>query len=89
MLQLDFNVTSPVTMRQAARQAIAHMIDRSALLDRVFGAIDPSLVVNQDHLAVVSQPIVPGVVGSWRVHRPRSGARPAGCSSPSDTIERR
>jgi peptide/nickel transport system substrate-binding protein len=55
MLQLDFNVTSPVAMRQAARQAIAHIIDRSALLDRVFGSIDPGLVVNQDHLAVASQ----------------------------------
>ncbi len=55
MLQLDFNVTSPVAMRQAARQAIAHVIDRSALLDRVFGSIDPGLVVNQDHLAVASQ----------------------------------
>lgn len=56
LLQLDFNVTSPVAMHQAARQAIAHVIDRSALLNRVFGSIDPGLVVNQDHLAVASQP---------------------------------
>ncbi len=56
LLQLNFNVTSPVAMHQAARQAIGHVIDRSALLDRVFGSLDPALVVNQDHLAVASQP---------------------------------
>ena len=55
LLQLNFNVTSPVTMHQAVRQAVGHVIDRNALLDRVFGAIDPGLVVNQDHLAVASQ----------------------------------
>jgi peptide/nickel transport system substrate-binding protein len=56
LLELDFNVTSSVTMRQAARQAIAHVIDRSALLNKTFGAIDPGLVVNEDHLATASQP---------------------------------
>jgi peptide/nickel transport system substrate-binding protein len=56
LLQLEFNVTSPVTMRPAARQAIAHAIDRTALLNRTFGPIDPGLVVNQDHLATASQP---------------------------------
>lgn len=53
-LQLEFNVTSPV-MTRAARQAIAHAIDRSRVLKRTFAAIDPDLVVNQDHLATASQ----------------------------------
>lgn len=56
LLQLEFNVSSPVMVKVAARQAIAHVIDRTALLNRAFVAIDPSLVVNQDHLAVASQP---------------------------------
>ncbi len=55
LVQLEFNVTSPVTMRAAARQAIAHAIDRNALLTRTFGSIDPTLAVNQDHLATASQ----------------------------------
>jgi peptide/nickel transport system substrate-binding protein len=53
--QLEFNVTSAVMMRQAARQAIAHAIDRTDLLTRTFGPIDPQLTVNQDHLATASQ----------------------------------
>ncbi|MGD0313837.1 MAG: ABC transporter family substrate-binding protein [Acidimicrobiales bacterium] len=51
LLDLDFNVTSPVMDRTAARQAIAHAIDRTDLLARTFGSIEPDLVVNQDHLA--------------------------------------
>jgi peptide/nickel transport system substrate-binding protein len=56
MYELDFNLQSPVTAHQAARQAIAHAIDRNDLLAQTFGALDSSLVVNQDHLAVASQP---------------------------------
>ncbi len=55
LLDLDFNVTSPMMSRVAARQAIAHAIDRTDLLDRTFGSIEPDLVVNQDHLATPSQ----------------------------------
>ncbi len=55
LLQLNFNVTSPVMMHQATRQAVAHVIDRTQMLARLFGSIDPTLVVNQDHLAVASQ----------------------------------
>lgn len=55
MLSLEFNVTAPVTDRVAAREAIAHAIDRTALLAKTFGTIDPDLVVNQDHLAVSPQ----------------------------------
>jgi peptide/nickel transport system substrate-binding protein len=56
MYELVFNLTSPVVERQAARQAIAHALDRATLLSRTFGAIEPDLVVNQDHLAGASQP---------------------------------
>jgi peptide/nickel transport system substrate-binding protein len=55
MYELDFNVESPVTMHQAARQAIAHALSRNELLAQTFGALDSSLVVNQDHLAVASE----------------------------------
>jgi ABC-type transport system substrate-binding protein len=54
-LSLEFDVKSSVGSHVAARQAIAHAIDRSALLNRLFGTIDPSLSVNEDHLAVAWQ----------------------------------
>jgi peptide/nickel transport system substrate-binding protein len=56
MLSLEFDVRSTVGSHVAARQAIAHAIDRNKLLTQVFGSIDPLLVVNQDHLAVAWQP---------------------------------
>jgi peptide/nickel transport system substrate-binding protein len=55
LLQLEFNVTSPLTVQPAVREAIAHALDRTAMLNRVFGSLDPALVVNQDHLAIASQ----------------------------------
>ncbi len=55
MVDLEFDMTAPTTSRLAARQAIAHALDRTDLLQRTFGPIDPDLVVNQDHLAVPSQ----------------------------------
>jgi peptide/nickel transport system substrate-binding protein len=55
LLDLDFNVASPVMARTAARQAVAHAIDRTGLLARTFGSIEPDLVVNQDHLATPAQ----------------------------------
>jgi peptide/nickel transport system substrate-binding protein len=54
-LQLEFNTKSPVTARAATREAIAHSLDRTTLLNRVFGSVDPSLVVDEDHLATASQ----------------------------------
>lgn len=54
-LQLEFNVKSPVTGKVAARQAIAHALDRTALLTKTFSSIEPDLVVSQDHLAAPSQ----------------------------------
>ncbi len=55
LLDLEFNVTSPLTARAAVREAIAHAVDRTDLLNRTFGSIEPDLVVNQDHLATASQ----------------------------------
>ncbi len=52
---LEFDVRSTVGSHVEARQAIAHAVDRSALLARVFGSLDPSLVVNDSHLAVAWQ----------------------------------
>ena len=52
---LEFDVKSPVLGHVAARQAVAHAVDRNALLDDLFGAVDPTLQVNQDHLAVAWQ----------------------------------
>ncbi len=55
LLDLAFNVASPLMSRVAARQAVAHAIDRTDLLDRSVGTIEPDLVVSEDHLATPSQ----------------------------------
>jgi peptide/nickel transport system substrate-binding protein len=55
LMDLEFNVASPLMSRVTARQAIAHAIDRTDLLNRTFGSIEPDLVVSQDHLATQSQ----------------------------------
>ena len=55
LLDLEFNVVSPLMSRVTVRQAIAHAIDRTDLLNRTFGSIEPDLVVNQDHLATPYQ----------------------------------
>ena len=54
LLDLEFNVKSSV-MSHPVRQAIAHAIDRTALLAHTFGSMDPDLVINQDHLATAPQ----------------------------------
>ena len=54
-LSLEFDVKSTVLSHVAARHAVAHAIDRVGLLDRLFGMVDPQLMVNQDHLAVAWQ----------------------------------
>ena len=41
--------------RSPVREAIAHAINRTVLLQQTFGAMDPALVVSQDHLAAASQ----------------------------------
>jgi peptide/nickel transport system substrate-binding protein len=55
LVDLEFNVTSAVGERTVERQAIAHAIDRSALLARTLGPLEPDLVPSQDHLAVPAQ----------------------------------
>ncbi len=55
-LQVEFNVKSTVTAKAAMREAIAHSLDRPALLARTFAPIEPDLLVSQDHLAAPSQP---------------------------------
>ncbi len=55
LLDLEFNVASPQMSRVGARQAVAHALDRVDLLNRAFGAIEPDLVVSQDHLATPTQ----------------------------------
>ena len=52
---LEFDVRSTVGSHVGARQAIAHAIDRSSLLAKVFGPFDPSLVVNDSHLTLAWQ----------------------------------
>ena len=55
LLSLEFDVHSTIGGHVAARQAIAHAIDRTGLLNHVFGTVDPTLPVSQDHLAVAWQ----------------------------------
>ncbi|MHB1711081.1 MAG: ABC transporter family substrate-binding protein [Acidimicrobiales bacterium] len=55
-LDLEFNVNGPLTSLVAVRQAIAHSIDRTALLAQTVQSIDPGIVVDNDHLAVPTQP---------------------------------
>jgi peptide/nickel transport system substrate-binding protein len=54
-LSLEFDVRSPLVSHVAARQAIAHAIDRTGLLNHLFGTVDPTLPVSEDHLAVAWQ----------------------------------
>jgi len=55
-MELDFAVNAPVTSSLDMREAIAHAVDRTTLLDQEFGQIDPSLTVSEDHLAGPSEP---------------------------------
>ena len=55
-LQLEFNVKSPMTGATVVRQAIAHALDRSKLLTDVFGSMQAAPALDNDHLAVNSQP---------------------------------
>jgi len=55
-LQLEFNVTSPITAQLAVRQAVAHAVNRTTLLADTFGTLDAGLQLSEDHLAVPIQP---------------------------------
>lgn len=52
LVSLEFNVQSPVFLQTAVRQAIAHIIDRTAVLGSAVGALEPTAVLPDDHLAV-------------------------------------
>ena len=55
-LDLEFNTKSALMDQVAAREAVAHLIDRSAILDKTVGVVEPSLEISEDHLAVPAQP---------------------------------
>jgi peptide/nickel transport system substrate-binding protein len=55
-LQLEFNVRSTMAGTLAVRQAVAHSLDRSKLLHDTVGSIQTAPAVDNDHLAVNSQP---------------------------------
>jgi len=54
-LDLEFNVSSPITSHPAVREAIAHAVDRTSLITHIFGSVDAGLTADQDHLAAQSQ----------------------------------
>jgi peptide/nickel transport system substrate-binding protein len=55
-LDLEFNTKSAVMDRAAAREAIAHLVDRTSLLARTVGTVEPSLGLSEDHLVAPAQP---------------------------------
>jgi peptide/nickel transport system substrate-binding protein len=54
-LQLEFSTTAPATVLPAVRQALAHAVDRQALVQAVVGFADPNIVPAQSHLYVQTQ----------------------------------
>ena len=44
LFELDFNTKSPVMSRVAAREAVAHLIDRNTLIAKTVGVIVPRLL---------------------------------------------
>lgn len=55
-LQLEFNVRSSIAGTVLVRQAVAHALDRSKLLTDAFGSIQAAPAIDDDHLAVNTQP---------------------------------
>ena len=55
MLQLDFAVQSPAVSSATVRQAVAHAVDRNAIVTSVFGTLTTEPAVPDDHLTVNSQ----------------------------------
>lgn len=53
---LEFNLNSALLTKASVREGIAHVVDRPSLLAATFGAVNPSLAVNDDHLAVSGEP---------------------------------
>ena len=77
LVSLEFAVRSPVTGVPAVRQALAHLIDRAALTTAVLGTLDPSIPVNDDHLAVASQVgyVASSAAGEYQQAEPETAAR--------------
>lgn len=73
-LQLEFNVKSQLVGTLAVRQAIAHSLDRSKLLSDTLGSIQTAPAVDNDHLAVNSQPQYATAKASAPYARPDLGA---------------
>ncbi len=59
-LSLEFNVTSPATADAGVRQAVAHEVDREALVTTVVGWADTAIVPSASHLYVQTQNGYPG-----------------------------
>lgn len=59
-LQLVFSTTGPVTGSVAVRQALAHLVDRQALVDQVVGWADSAIVPAASHLYAQGQGPYPG-----------------------------
>jgi peptide/nickel transport system substrate-binding protein len=59
-LQLEFSMTGPDTALTAVRQAIAHAIDRQALIDDTVGWADSSIVPATSHIWSQAQGQFPG-----------------------------
>ncbi len=58
-LQLEFSTSSPATAVPTVRQALAHAVDRQALVQAVVGFADPNIVPAQSHLYVQTQNAYP------------------------------
>lgn len=59
-LQLEFSMSSPVTADLGVREAVAHDVNRQALVNTVVGAIDTAIVPSASHLYSQSQSSYPG-----------------------------
>jgi len=59
-LQLAFSQTSPVLDTLGIREAVAHSVDRQALVDQVVGWADLAIVPSASHLYVQNQNAYPG-----------------------------
>jgi peptide/nickel transport system substrate-binding protein len=54
-LQLEFSTTGPATTNPVLRQAMAHAVDRQALLDAVVGFADSNIVPSASHIYLQTQ----------------------------------
>ena len=59
-LSLEFSAVSPALTTLDVRQAVAHAVNRQALVNTVVGWADDDIVPSASHLYVQSQPAYPG-----------------------------